>query len=269
MNKTVNDIRQVLNKLREQGKTALMPFITAGDPDLDFSSQVIEGLDQVGCHLLELGFPYSDPVADGPIIQESYVRALRNGVSVEHVFELMAGLKSKIQMPVVAMVSFSIIYRYGIEKFLDRAIETGFAGAIVPDLPLEEIDLLHHAEKIGLALNPLVTPMTGEERAIEIARSASGFIYFVSVVGTTGERTQFAENLRGKIAHLKRALPEIPICIGFGISQVEHVKQLAPLADGLIVGSAFMKRIADCNETGKEATLAEVLAFARALLAAI
>ena len=271
----MNAISRMFAALKQENQTALMPFLTAGDPDLEFTREAILALQDTGCHLLELGFPYSDPVADGPVIQESYVRALESGVTVDKIFDMMRGISGDLKIPVVSMVSYSIIFRIGIEEFIKTAAECGFAGAIVPDLPLEEIaDFQAVASKYEFALNPLVTPATPADRAIKIAQAASGFVYFVSVVGITGEKSSFAETLEARISTLREQV-EAPICIGFGISGPEQVRQLSPLADGLIVGSALVRRIAsgfadDASATkNREATKHELSSFAASLISAL
>ncbi len=263
----MNKVRQVLLDLSQQNKTALMPFIAAGDPNLQCTTDLIVGLNRAGCDLLELGFPYSDPIADGPVIQEAYGRALQNDVRVDEIFELMANLKSKVNMPIVAMVSYSVVFRIGVSHFVHRAVDCGFSGAIVPDLPVEEADeLLQICRQYDFAFCPLITPMTEPDRAVKIARAATGFIYFVSVVGITGERARFAANLEQKLTSLRSICDDTPICIGFGISQPEHIAELAPLADGLIVGSAFVRRIQETAAQGNQAVTEEVVKFARSLL---
>ena len=262
----MNEITSLFSGLRDQGKTALMPFVTAGDPDLDFTVELIKTLDQSGCHLLELGFPYSDPIADGPVIQASYTRALQHGISVEQIFSRISQARDDIKMPLVCMVSYSIIFRVGVEQFIKDARQAGFAGAIIPDLPWEECEAVSSiANENGFAINPLITPMTPPERASEIARAATGFIYYVSVVGVTGEHSSFAGNLAEQIAQLRENC-SAPICIGFGISQPAHVRQLAKIADGLIVGSAIVKRIAQ-QDPGRDQVISEVNSFAKSLLA--
>lgn len=262
----VNPIAQLFANLKERKQTALMPFVTAGDPDLEFTAQTILALQNCGCHLLELGFPYSDPIADGPVIQESYSRALINDLSVDEIFELVQSLSPQLSMPVVSMVSYSIIYRIGTRHFISRAKQCGFAGAIIPDLPFEESgELQKTAADHDFAICPLITPMTSDERAAEIAKTATGFIYFVSVVGITGERTSFAATLTEKISTLRQS-SDVPICVGFGISRPEHIAELSPVADGLIVGSAFVRRIAAGAQKNREQTINEIVKFAESLL---
>jgi tryptophan synthase alpha chain len=177
--------------LRRQKRTALMPFVTAGDPDLAFTADVIRELDARGCSLCEVGIPYSDPIADGPVIQASYTRALAHRIKVPAILEMLRGVSSQVKMPLVTMVSYAIVYRYGLAKYVAEAKDAGVAGAIVPDLLVEEADeLAAICRAADFALIQLVTPTTPRERAVRIARSSTGFLYYVSVTGITGERTE-------------------------------------------------------------------------------
>lgn len=232
-------------QLRREGKKAFLPFVTAGDPDLDVTAHLILALQKVGSAMVEVGIPYSDPIADGPVIQESYTRALDKGVKLAGIMQMAAGLKTQLSMPLVSMVSYSIIQRVGAEKFLSDSIQAGFSGSIVPDLLVEEADILRtHCRSRDYSLIHLVTPTTPQDRMLRIAESSSGFIYFVSVTGITGERSELPKDLVSKVTWL-RERTKLPICIGFGISKVEHVKLLAPVADGLIVGSAIVRKLAE------------------------
>ena len=262
-------IDRLFEQLRAQGRKALMPFVTAGDPDLDFTAAVLQQLDACGCHLCELGIPYSDPIADGPVIQASYTRALDRKTQLADIFEMTARVRPMLSMPVVSMVSYSIIFRRGLAQFVAMAKAAGMAGAIVPDLPLEEArELAEVCRREDFSLIQLVAPTTPRERAIRIAESSTGFLYYVSVAGITGERTQLPPDLAENVAWL-RARTSLPICIGFGISQPEHVKQLAPVADGLIVGSALVRRVAAALWQPREQVLAEIGAYAKQLLDAL
>lgn len=261
-------VDQLFTHLRRQQQKALMPFITAGDPDLAFTAEVLRALHARGCHLAEVGFPYSDPIADGPVIQASYTRALANGLRTSAIMETLQGLRPEVTMPMVAMVSYAIIYRLGAEAFLDRAQAAGLAGAIVPDLLVEESQALAELCRArDFSLIQLVTPTTSRERALRIAEQTTGFIYYVSVTGITGERTQLPPELRDNVGWL-REQTDLPLCIGFGISQPEHVRLLAPVADGLIVGSAIVRRMAAAAQD-RAAALADVGQFVEQLLAAL
>jgi tryptophan synthase alpha chain len=243
----MNRIDALFRRLRAEGRRALMPFLTAGDPDLPTTAALIAEVVQRGAHMVEVGIPYSDPIADGPVISASYHRALTKGVRLDRIFETLEGVRAETEAPIVTMVSYAIIHRTGVESYLRRAAEVGVDGLIVPDLPVEESEgLLRQATDAGLKLIQLVTPTTPRERAVQIARTTTGFLYYVSVAGITGERKALPPELAGNVAWL-RSQTELPICIGFGISSPEHVRALAPVADGLIVGSALVRRLADAG----------------------
>lgn len=272
----MRSISASLSALASQQETAIMPFLTAGDPDLDFTAQLILAVDSLQPGLIELGFPYSDPIADGPVIQESYTRALNRHLKVDQIFEMMAGIQTQLTQPVVAMVSYAIVLRYGTERFLETARNSGFSGLIVPDFLWNPDDPLRiQCVAAGLDLIPLVTPTTPPERAASIAHQASGFIYYVSVAGVTGERRALPVDLAQNLAALRRE-STVPVCVGFGISQPEQVTELRPHCDGVIVGSAIIKRIAQLASAEGEsdtpesraAVIAGIQDFVRELMAA-
>ena len=225
-----------------------MPFITAGDPNIATSGQVLDGLASAGADLCEVGVPYSDPIADGPVIQASYQRALDSGFRLQDLFDLGTNKSATVGLPLVTMVSYSIIYRIGIQKYVQLAKAAGYAGAIVPDLLVEEaseFSAVCRGEDFSLV--QLVTPTTPRARQVEIANASSGFLYYVSVTGITGERTALPPDLAESVQWL-RGETDLPICIGFGISGPETAAMLAPVADGLIVGSAIVRRIAEQSD---------------------
>ena len=262
-------IDSLFAKLRGENKKAFMPFITAGDPNLDFTKSVIQELDKRGCHMCEIGIPYSDPIADGPVIQASYTRALNKKVKLNQIFEMIGEVSPTVEMPLVTMVSYAIIFRYGLEAYVKRAKEVGGAGAIVPDLLAEEAgEFSEICKREDFSLIQLVTPMTPKERALKITETSTGFLYYVSVVGITGERTQLPPELVENVSWL-RSQTELPICIGFGINKPEHVKLLGPVSDGLIVGSAIVKRIAEAEKLGNEKTIDSVGGYVDELMAAL
>lgn len=262
-------VDDLFERLRAEKRKALMPFVTAGDPDLTFTGEVLRLLDQRGCHLFEIGFPYSDPIADGPVIQASYTRALNNGIRLRAIWETMRQLRGQLTAPRVAMASYAIIHRVGAEAFIERSQEAGFSGVIVPDLLVEEAERMSElCRRADFNLIQLVTPTTSRERSLRIAESSSGFIYYVSVTGITGERERLPDQLLESVAWLRERTP-LPICIGFGISQAEHIRRLAPVADGFIVGSAFVRRIAEAGASPRSEVLEKVGQFADELLAAV
>lgn len=260
-------IDDCFSKLRSEGKKAFLPFVTAGDPSLEMTARLLQLLDRCGSAMAEVGIPYSDPIADGPVIQASYTRALDSGVKLRNIFETVQGVSPSLTMPLISMVSYSIIQRVGFEKYVADAQQAGFSGAIVPDLLVEGgAELRTHCKEKDFSLIHLVTPTTPEERMLRIAESSTGFIYFVSVTGITGERNELPPNLLDRVSWL-RERTDLPICIGFGISRVEHVRLLAPVADGLIVGSAIVRRFAESSDP--EQALAGVETLANELVSAL
>jgi tryptophan synthase alpha chain len=240
-----NPIDTLFHQLRAQGRKAFIPFVTAGDPNLSATAALVRELPRRGASLIEIGFPYSDPIADGPVIQASYTRALEGGVRLDAIFDTVRVLSTSppVGVPLVAMVAYSIIHRRGPERFLDQAQEAGFSGAIVPDLPVEESEALSRlAAKRDFKLIQLVTPTTPRERAVAIARQSTGFLYCVSLTGITGERERLPDELLGQLEWL-RGQTDLPLCIGFGISKPEHVRLLRDVADGIIVGSALVRHL--------------------------
>lgn len=263
-------VDELFKRLRDEGRKALLPFITAGDPDIETSELLLRRLAEVGADICEVGVPYSDPIADGPVIQASYQRALERGFKLSQLFELgtrlTAGEKA-LSMPLVTMVSYSIMMRVGVAKYVQQAQAAGYSGAIVPDLLVEESE---EASKIcraaDFSLIQLVTPTTSRDRQCRIAELSSGFLYVVSVTGITGERQNISEGLVDNVSWL-REQTDLPICIGFGISGPEQVRMLAPVADGLIVGSAFVRRVAGAENQSER--VEAVAAFAKELIGAM
>jgi tryptophan synthase alpha chain len=261
-------IDDLFAKLRREGRKAFMPFVTAGDPNMDFTCKVVSLLDRLGCSMAEIGIPYSDPIADGPVIQASYTRALNKKLKLQQIFDGIAGVAPDVSLPLVSMVSYAIIHRIGPEKYIDQAKRAGFAGAIVPDLLVEESDALSRlCKQKDFNLIQLVTPTTPRERALKIAEQSTGFLYFVSVTGITGERSELPTDLVDRVAWLRERTP-LPICIGFGISKPEHVKLLAPVSDGVIVGSAIVRMMENAAED-EAGALAKIETLVNSLTAAL
>lgn len=262
-------VDETFKRLRRENRKALVPFLTAGDPDLKFTAAALAELASRGAAVCELGIPYSDPIADGPVIQASYTRALDKKVKLSQIFATAAAATPKLSCPVVTMVSYAVIHRHGPAKYVEAARRAGIAGAIVPDLLVEEsAEFAEICRKADFSLIQLVTPTTPRERAQRIAERTSGFIYYVSVAGITGERTQLPPELGENVAWLRTQTP-LPICIGFGISTPEHVRQLAPVADGLIVGSAIVRRLAAAEKEPREKVLRDVGEYVAQLIAAL
>lgn len=264
----MSTIDALFQNLRKSGRKAFMPFITAGDPDLDFTSAALKRMAARGCHLFELGIPYSDPIADGPVIQASYTRALENQTKVSQIMDMARGTLPELGAPVVSMVSYAIIHRHGPRRFVSEAKDAGFAGAIVPDLLVEEShELAEICRSEDFSLIQLVTPTTPRERALRIAEMSSGFLYYVSVTGITGERNELPSDLVENVGWLRERI-DLPICIGFGISRPQHIRLLAEAADGLIVGSAIVRRIAKAGDLPRDELLAEIEEYVGSLLQA-
>lgn len=254
---------------RSSGKKALMPFVTAGDPDLDFTAAVLRELAARGASLCELGIPYSDPIADGPVIQASYTRALAKKVTLAQILASAGHVTAEVTAPLVTMVSYAIVHRHGLERYVTDAKAAGIAGAIVPDLLVDEsAQLAAICRREDFNLIQLVTPTTPRDRALRIAETSTGFLYYVSVTGITGERTALPPELTDNVGWL-RSQTALPICIGFGISRPEHVKLLAPVADGLIVGSAIVRRIAEAATRPRVDVLREVGEYVAELVTAL
>jgi tryptophan synthase alpha chain len=269
----MSQIDALFERLRSQGRKALMPFLTAGHPSLEWTAAALTEFQARGCAMAEVGFPYSDPIADGPVIQDSYTKALAKGIKNQAIFDVVASFKNdntakstSPKMPVVGMISYSIIYQMGLRQFVVAAQKHGFDGAIVPDLLVEEAaELRSICNEKDFGLIHLTTPTTPRERAIRIAESSTGFLYYVSVAGITGERRALPEELASNVAWLRQRTA-LPICIGFGISTPAHVATLSPFADGLIVGSAVVRRMAALEEKPTAEGIHELGDFVQSLV---
>jgi len=238
-------IRARFAALAQQNRCALMPFLMAGDPDLETTASCLLALQSQGADLVELGIPYSDPLADGPVIQAAAGRALGVGTSCAGVLNMLANLRGQLQVPVVLFTYANPLLNMGVDTFCARAAEAGAAGLVVPDLPLEEAQRLSPTvAAAGLDLVLLVAPTTSPQRMAQIAQTSRGFIYLVSVTGVTGMREVVDQRVASLIGQLK-SLAEQPVAVGFGISTAAHAQQVRRWgSDGAIVGSAFVKRIA-------------------------
>jgi tryptophan synthase alpha chain len=243
-------ISECFANLARQGKCALIPFITAGDPDLETTAQALRLLDRNGADMIELGVPYSDPLADGPVIQAAATRALQRGTTLDRVLEMLTATTPDVRSPIILFTYYNPILNRGIEKFLQQVKQAGVSGLVVPDLPLEEASgLLEPAAANGIDVTLLVAPTSSPERIEAIARASQGFIYLVSVTGVTGMRTQI-ETRVSDILNKIRGYTDKPIGVGFGISQPEHATQVREWgADAVIVGSAVVKRLAEGTPT--------------------
>ena len=230
-----------IKKAFENGK-AFIPFITCGDPDIETTKKCVLEAVSNGADLIELGIPFSDPTAEGPVIQEANERALKGGITTDKIFELVRDLRKKINVPLVFMTYANVIFSYGAEKFFRVCKEIQIDGVILPDLPYEEKDeFLPICKKYGVDLISMIAP-TSEKRISMIAREAEGFLYIVSSLGVTGTRSEITTDLKSIIDTVRKST-KIPCAIGFGISTPEQAKKMADLSDGAIVGSAIVKLI--------------------------
>jgi tryptophan synthase alpha chain len=266
----MNPIDSLFQNLRADRRPAFMPFVTAGDPDLAFTGELLHSAAGAGADLFEVGFPFSDPIADGPVIQASYTRALDKHLKLADVFATLKDVASQPgwKTPLVAMSSYSLVYRKGPIAFIEAAQTAGVSGAVVPDLPVEEAaELSKLARDRDFKLVLLVTPTTSPERAEKVVRACGGFVYVVSVVGITGARDALPTALRDQLARL-RTMTDLPLCVGFGVSKPEHVRELKEIADGVIVGSAVVKKL-EAAATDRRKALADVCQLVRELRTAL
>ena len=238
-----------MNRIAEVFKhgKALIPFITAGDPNLLITEQLIHAMESAGADLIEIGIPFSDPVAEGIVIQKADERALAAGTTTDKIFAMVLRVREKTNIPLAFMTYLNPIFAYGKERFLKRAVECGIAALIVPDMPFEEkSELLPFCKAYNIDLISLIAP-TSKERISKIAAEAQGFVYCVSSLGVTGVRSEFSSDIKDMVT-LVKAAQNIPCAIGFGISTPKHAKTMTEFADGVIVGSAIMKIIEQYGE---------------------
>lgn len=263
----MTSVSACFKSLHDSSQCALIPFITAGDPDLKTTAEALRILDESGADLIELGVPYSDPLADGPTIQAAATRALQQGVRLDDVLEMVKDVAPQIKAPIILFTYYNPILNRGIESFLKQIAEVGIKGLVVPDLPLEEAQsLLTPAAEIGIEVVLLVAPTSSKERIEAIAHQSQGFIYLVSVTGVTGVRNQIESRVQDILQQM-RTVTDKPIGVGFGISQPEQARQIKDWgADAVIVGSAFVKRLADGTPTEGLSAIGE---FCQSLKSAI
>lgn len=227
---------------------AFIAFVTGGDPDLETSYELIKAMAANGADLIEIGIPFSDPIAEGPVIQEADLRALSAGTTTDILFDLVVKIRSEIDIPLIFMTYMNPIYVYGTERFLKRCRETGIDGIIVPDVPFEEkTELAGFCKANGVELISMIAP-TSDERIATIAKEAEGFLYCVSSMGVTGVRSEIKTDI-GSMIEMVKAVTDVPCAVGFGISTPEQAEKMAALSDGAIVGSAIVKLI---SKYGKE-----------------
>ncbi|WP_341528854.1 tryptophan synthase subunit alpha [Nostoc sp. UHCC 0302] len=246
----MTSISEYFQTLRNRKQSALIPFITAGDPDLETTAEALRILDRNGADFIELGVPYSDPLADGPVIQAAATRALQKGTKLEQVLEMLQAVSPSLKAPIILFTYYNPILHRGIKSFLADIANVGVRGLVVPDLPLEESEeLIETAANFGIEVILLVAPTSSKDRIEAIARQSQGFIYLVSVTGVTGVRSQIQDRVKHILTDL-RTITDKPIGVGFGISGPEQAHQIVEWgADAVIVGSAFVKRLAEGSPT--------------------
>lgn len=230
---------------------AFIGFITAGDPNLETTQRVIEKMAEAGCDLVEIGIPFSDPIAEGPVIQNANIRALKNNITTDDIFEMTKIVREKVDIPMVYMTYLNVLFKYGYDKFLSNAAKCGICGVIIPDLPYEEKDELQSvADKYDIDVVSLIAP-TSDERIKIIAKEARGFIYEVSSLGVTGVRSEIKTDVNAITKAIKE-VTDTPVAIGFGISTPEQANKFSKITDGVIVGSAIVKIIEQYAENSPE-----------------
>lgn len=266
----MNRIEQTFATLKAQNEPALMPFLTVGDPNIDTTVEIIHELEKAGAHIIELGVPYSDPLADGPVIQRASQRALSNPLNIVDCITVAKRAREEgSELTFVLFTYYNPALQLGLERFFKLVSEHEISGVIIPDLPMEEDgDVLELAKKYGIHLIPLVAP-TSKDRIAKITERASGFIYCVSSLGVTGVRSSFAEGIEEFIAAV-RSTTSLPLAVGFGISSREHVRFFASMADGVVIGSAIVRKIEEVlpllqDSQKKQAALLQIREFVASL----
>lgn len=263
----MTSVSERFKSLKDRGECALIPFVTAGDPDLETTAEALRVLERSGADLIELGVPYSDPLADGPVIQAAATRALQKGVRLDDVLHLVRQVSPEISAPIVLFTYYNPILNRGIERYMADIAAAGASGLVVPDLPLEEVDtLLAAASQAGIEVTLLVAPTSPIERIQKIATQCQGFVYLVSVTGVTGMRTSLQSRVSELLGVIKQATDK-PVGVGFGVSGADQAQQLRSWgADAVIVGSAFVKRL---DQPDRQMALQEIGEFCQSLKASL
>ena len=261
--------KQVFTELKSQKRPALIPFFVIGDPDFDTSLAIVKTAIDAGADILELGIPFSDPIADGPTIQKADIRAMAGGINIRKALEFIRKVKSFKDIPIGLLMYYNLIYQYGTEKFCRDFHDAGVNSILVADLSIDDADeITGPAASVGLDTVFMVTPNTSPDRMKRIAARTTGFIYTVSVLGVTGSREKISDTVGGLISKLKK-LTTVPVCVGFGVSKPEHAATIARAgADGVIIGSKIIEFI-ETNLGKKDKILAEVSTFLRKVKGAI
>lgn len=242
----MNRIDKRFNELKNENKKALITYITAGDPSIEKTEEIIYAKERGGASIIEIGIPFSDPLADGPIIQKAAQNALENGIKISKIFECIKNVRKNTDIPLVFLVYFNSILCYGVEEFIKKCSEIGMDGLIIPDLPYEEEnEVMQYIKDSNIALIPLIAP-TSKHRIKDILKNKNGFVYCISSLGVTGMKDGFYKEVDEFLSSV-REHTNLPIAVGFGISTKEDVKRFSSLVDGVIVGSAIVKKVDDSN----------------------
>ena len=256
-------IKKGFDELRKRGVKAFIPYVMCGDPTLEKTEEMVRILEEAGADMIELGVPFSDPLADGPVIQAAATRALAAGVNLRTAIDFVGRIRQRTGLPLILMTYYNPVFRYGLESFSVDAARAGVDGVIVPDLPVEEAGgLIKSARRHGMDTIFLAAPTSGEERLKKVARASRGFIYFVSMTGITGARLEVSGGLSASVSKLREFSGGRPVAVGFGVSTPEEAAMVAGLADGVIVGSAIVKKAAG----GSAAELSDYLKKLRAAI---
>lgn len=258
-----------INSIFESSKAAksgvLMPFLTAGYPSLNVTRQLLTSLKGAGASICEIGFPFSDPIADGPVIQASMTEALKQKITPGQIFEMVKSIRESTDLGLVAMVSYSIVYRIGIDNFIQQAKDAGFDGFIFPDLPLEEAEQVSkQVRESDMTCSLLISPTTPLERVKQIVSLCSGFVYILARTGITGERSELPADLKDRLESIKE-MTDLPLAVGFGISQAEHVRTVTTQGDAAIVGSAIVKKLTEKIAAPEDEQVTHTLNFVKEL----
>ena len=266
---TMNRINETFRRLKKEGKKAFIPYVAAGDPDMKTTRKIISSLTKADADIIELGIPFSDPLADGPTIQKAIQRSLKAGCTVNKVMDMVRQLRKRgVQVPLIFMTYYNIVFNYGISRFISRAKASGADGIIVPDLPMEESEeLTRVADKKDFCVIMLAAPTTPPARFRKISKCSRGFIYYVSLTGVTGARKALSDRLKSDVKKLKK-MTEKPVCVGFGISNSRQAKDIVRASDGIIVGSVIIKLIEE-NLADKNLLVKKVETFAGSIAKAV
>lgn len=261
-----NRIGRKFDELQQQNKKALITYITAGDPELSATPELVKAMEDGGADIIELGIPYSDPIAEGPVIQAASERALKNNIKIDDIFACVKEIRKNSEVPLIFLLYYNCIFKYGTEKFFEQCTHASVDGLIIPDLPFEEReDILEVLGTSNIEVITMVAP-TSNNRIESMVKGAGGFIYCVSSLGVTGVRSDFHNDLSRFVSRI-REYSNVPRAIGFGISTPKQVKELRNLAEGLIVGSAIVKKIGEA--ASKEEAVKSVKGFVAELRSAL